>query len=104
MSEYLTMLDKVNMYKVMMCMDSKEQAQICMNQASYIVQKYGLKFNLNIDIKKIMLENPISNEERNTTTENIEENVSDSNEGGNKMPKPKFETDGEVVDPSQFFS
>ena len=103
-SEYLTMLDKVNMYKVMMCMDSKEQAQICMNQASYIVQKYGLKFNLNIDIKKIMLENPISNEERNTTTENIEENVSDSNEGGNKMPKPKFETDGEVVDPSQFFS
>jgi len=103
-SEYLTMLDKVNMYKVMMCMESKEQAQICMNQASYIVQKYGLKFNLNIDIKKIMLENSSKKETETTTIENTEESVSESNSGTSRVPKPKFETDGEVVDPSQFFS
>ena len=105
-SEYLTMLDKVNMYKVMTCMNSKEQAQICMNQASSIVQKYGLKFNLNIDIKKIMLENSSRRETENTTIENPTSSVSESNNStpNNKVPKPKFETDGEVVDPSQFFS
>lgn len=37
-SDYLTMLNKVNMYKILMCTDSKDQAQICMNQASTIVQ------------------------------------------------------------------
>ena len=105
-SEYLTMLDKVNMYKVMMCMNSKDQAQICMNQASAIVQKYGLKFNLNIDIKKFMLENSNRKETEgiNTTVENAGESVSESNKGNSRIPKPKFETDGEVVDPSQFFS
>ncbi len=105
-SEYLTMLDKVNMYKVMMCMNSKDQAQICMNQASAIVQRYGLKFNLNIDIKKFMLENSNRKETEsiNTTVENAGESVSESNKGNSRIPKPKFETDGEVVDPSQFFS
>lgn len=103
-SEYLTMLDKVNMYKVMMCTDSKEQAQICMNQASYIVQKYGLKFNLNIDIKKIMLENSNKKETETTTIENTVQGVSESNNGTSRVSKPKFEDDGEVVDPSQFFA
>ena len=105
-SEYLTMLDKVNMYKVMMCLNSKDQAQICMNQASAIVQKYGLKFNLNIDIKKIMLENSSRRETENTTIENPTSSVAESNNStqNNKVPKPKFESDGEVVDPSQFFS
>lgn len=48
-SEYLTMLHKVNMYKVLMNLNSPDQAQICLNQASYIIQKYGINFNLNID-------------------------------------------------------
>lgn len=48
-SEYLTMLHKVNMYKVLTNLNSPDQAQICLNQASYIIQKYGINFNLNID-------------------------------------------------------
>lgn len=56
-TEFLTMLHKINMYKVLMNMNSQEQAQICLNQAAYITQKYGLNFNLNIDTEKIMLEN-----------------------------------------------
>ena len=105
MSEYLIMLDKVNMYKVMMCMNSKEQAQICMNQASFIVQKYGLNFNLNIDIKKIMLENPIGGAPQKVET-NVQKNVETEPEqnSAKRVAKPKFESDGEVVDPSQFFS
>lgn len=105
MSEYLIMLDKVNMYKVMMCLNSTEQAQICMNQASFIVQKYGLNFNLNIDINKIMLENPIGGK-----SEKVEEKVSENSvenseqKSAKRIAKPKFESDGEVVDPSQFFS
>jgi hypothetical protein len=71
-----------------------------MNQASHLVQKHGINFNLNIDIKKIMLEN--SNREREeeqprlTKTQdaqprNIEENtISDA--------------DGEVVNPNKYFS
>ncbi len=56
-SEYLTMLHKVNMYKVLMCCQEQDKAQICMNQAKFIVEKYGLNYNLNIDIKKLMMEN-----------------------------------------------
>lgn len=50
-SEYLTMLHKVNMYKVLMNLNSPDQAQICLNQASYIIQKYGINFTLNVDNK-----------------------------------------------------
>lgn len=105
MSEYLIMLDKVNMYKVMMCLNSKEQAQICMNQAVSIVQKYGLNFNLNIDINKIMLENPIGGAPEKVET-NVQKNVAPEPEQNStkRVAKPKFESDGEVVDPSQFFS
>lgn len=105
MSEYLIMLDKVNMYKVMMCLNSTEQAQICMNQASFIVQKYGLNFNLNIDINKIMLENPIGGKSEKVE-EKVEENSVENSEqkSAKRIAQPKFESDGEVVDPSQFFS
>lgn len=108
MSEYLIMLDKVNMYKVMMCLNKNDQAQICMNQASAIVQKYGLNFNLNIDIHKLMSENPSSNKqesnEQNVTKE-VSPDKSINEQKAKKTPvaKPKFESDGEVVDPSQFF-
>lgn len=101
-SDYLTMLNKVNMYKILMCTDSKDQAQICMNQASTIVQKYGLNFNLNIDIQKIMMENSVSTAEQNKAQNtvkkqdesiSVEENLSEFSEN-----------DGDVVNPSEFFS
>ena len=102
-SDYLTMLNKVNMYKVLMCTGSNEQAQICMNQAAAIVQKYGLKFNLNIDIQKIMMENSDSvTDEQNKAQElvNISEESVPIEESSSK-----FSTDdGDVVNPSEFFS
>ena len=112
-SNYMTMLNKVNMYKVLMCTNSTEQAQICMNQASVIVQKYNLNFNLNIDIKKILKENanrivePLQHKEQNKTFEqtgsNIlqyqEESVSDQ---GNE--NSVTENDIDIVNPNEFFS
>lgn len=110
-SEYLTMLNKVNMYKVLMCTQAQDKAQICLNQASYIVQKYGLNFNLNIDIKKIMSENqninnraaitqsgaeqPVNNEVRVSEEENT---TVVSSSGGFD------EDDGDVINPEDFFS
>ena len=101
-SEYLTMLNKVNMFKVLMCTNQAEQAQICMNQAAYIVQKYGLNFNLNIDIKKILLENSINNtevstpivQEESVSVQRIEENTQNGFDPN----------DGDVVNPMEFFS
>ncbi|MBE7712183.1 MAG: zinc ribbon domain-containing protein [Cyanobacteria bacterium SIG26] len=49
-SEYLTLLNKVNMFKILKSLNNQEQAQICLNQASFIMQKYGLNVNFNIDI------------------------------------------------------
>ena len=36
---------------------NNEQAQLCMNQAVYIIQKYGLNFNPNVDNSAIMMDN-----------------------------------------------
>lgn len=105
-SEYLTMLNKVNMYKVLMCLKSQDQAQICLNQASYIVQKYGLNFNLNIDIRKILLENsgnnrPVQNVQK---TENASVNKQESvSEQGNTNSTKFDETDSDVINPADFF-
>jgi len=105
LSEYLSMLNKVNMYKVLMCTNKKEQAQLCLNQASAVVQKYGLNFNLNIDIKKILLENSVRNEAEQNNQETApipqEQRVS---EGNNPEENSISETDSDVVDPSEFFS
>ena len=48
-SEYLTMLNKINMYKVLTKLNQQAQAQICLNQASVVMQKYGININTNID-------------------------------------------------------
>ncbi len=103
-SEFLSMLNKVNMYKVLMCMKQNEQAQICLNQASAIVQKYGLNFNLNIDIKKILLENP----NRSGTTNNVSNEIKSSvpiqservSEGNSELKN----NNSDVINPEEFFS
>ena len=56
-SEYLTMLNKVNMSRIYAARSNNEQAQLCMNQAVYIIQKYGLNFNPNVDNSAIMMDN-----------------------------------------------
>ena len=43
-SDYLIMLFKYRMYKVMMHMNEFEKAQICITQARYIANKYGIQF------------------------------------------------------------
>jgi UDP-N-acetylmuramate-alanine ligase len=56
-SDYMTLLNKINMYKLLMCIDDTQRAEICMSQAKYIVEKYGLKYDLDIDIDKFKSEN-----------------------------------------------
>ena len=48
-SEYLLMLFKYNMYKVMMFKKEYEKAEICLNHAKYIVNKYNINFNFDTD-------------------------------------------------------
>lgn len=43
-TEYLTMLFKYNMYKVLMYQKNPEQAGICIEQAKYLAAKYGIIF------------------------------------------------------------
>lgn len=106
-SEYLTMLNKFNMYKVLMCCSEPDKAEICMNQAAYIVEKYGLNFNLNIDIKKLMMENQ-SNSEPVQLSHNRQELPAEQqreSERENIQSQSGFtEADGDVVNPDEFFS
>ena len=100
-SDYLTMLNKINMYKVLKFSNSAEQAQICMDQASHIVQKHGINFNLNIDINEIM--------EENAAREVVDENITtdDNPEIIESEPEPEdsiIQQDADVVDPNEFFS
>ena len=69
-----------------------------MNQASAIVQKYGINFNLNIDIKKILSENAGNNRVANLT-QNISSPVVQ-----NERVSGFDETDGDVINPDDFFS
>jgi hypothetical protein len=95
-SDYMTLLNKINMYKVLMCSQATEQAQICMNQATRIVQKYGINFNLDIDIDKILAENAARGVVNEVITfENPDEDM--NTEEGQTSP------DGDVVNPDEFF-
>ena len=103
-SDYITMLNKVNMYKVLMNMNSSEQAQICLKQAEIIVKKHKLNFDINIDIKKIMSENAdIGNAHRTVISESpIKQEVSEE-----KIQEEREEiqnSDDEFVSPEDFFS
>ena len=82
-SDYLMLLIKFNMYKLMKCLKVEDKAEICLAQAKYIVKKYGLNFNTDVDIDKFLAENnidlsalpvqeatPAPAEEENITEEN----------------------------------
>lgn len=53
-SDFVMMLFKYNMFKVMMFRGDIEKAQICLNQAFYITQKYGLKFEFDVNPEHYM--------------------------------------------------
>lgn len=122
-SEYLIMLDKINMYKVLMCCKEQEKAQICMDQAAYIVKKYGLNVNLNIDIKKLMMENqnaagqisPVQKEKPQEPPLPPQESLSEKNNNSQVNSVPDVGTnsnssegfnnsDSDVINPEDFFS
>ena len=48
-NEYLLMLFKYQMFKVLMYKQQIEQAKICIVQCSYLTQKYGIQFNFDTD-------------------------------------------------------
>lgn len=95
-SDFLTLLNKINMYKVLMCSQATEQAQICMNQATRIVQKYGINFNLDIDIDKILEENAARGVVNDVITFEYPE---DEMSAENSQSSP----DGDVINPEEFF-
>lgn len=47
--EYILMLFKYNMFKVMMFKQQYEKAEICLGHAQYLAQKYGINFNFDIE-------------------------------------------------------
>lgn len=47
-SDYLILLLRYNLFKVMMSVGELEKAQICLNQAYYIAQKYDINFKFDI--------------------------------------------------------
>lgn len=48
-SEYLLMLFKYNMFKILMFKKQPDKAEICIGHAQYIVQKYGVNFIFDTD-------------------------------------------------------
>ena len=46
---YLLLLYKYNMYKVLRFKGQSEQSEICLAQANYIAQKYGINFEFDTD-------------------------------------------------------
>ena len=58
-SDYLMLLIKFSMYKLMKCLKIEDKAGICLAQVKYIVKKYGINFNTEIDIEKFLADNNI---------------------------------------------
>ncbi len=56
-SDYLVLLNRTAMYHVLKIINQDENAKICISQADHIISKYGLNFNLNIDIDELMGKN-----------------------------------------------
>lgn len=48
-NEFILMLFKYNMYKVLMYKGDTENAEICLAQANYILNKYGIQFKFDTD-------------------------------------------------------
>jgi hypothetical protein len=50
-SEYILMLFKYNMFKVLMSKGRVEQAEICLNQAKYVATKYAVEFEFDENVE-----------------------------------------------------
>ncbi len=109
-SDYLTVLNKVNLYKAYMLANDKEKAKICMTQATYIVQKYNLNFNLNIDINKLMKENQVNKNSQPNLNNQAPEFAAAQQSPINEQvltQEPEdtnLSVEDEIVNPEDFFS
>lgn len=56
-SDYMLMLMKYSMFKVMMHMGNYDKAELCINQAKYLKQKYNINFNFIVDAEHYPLYN-----------------------------------------------
>ena len=76
-SDFVILLFKYNMFKIMMYLGHVDKAQICLNQAYYITQKYNIKFDFDVAPEHYMLEGDnsaeevVSAENQNSGTEEI---------------------------------
>ncbi len=79
-SEYLLMLFKYNMYKVMMYRNQLDKAEICIGHAKYIASKYGINFEFDTNPEHYVVEeednadNEISLEDAGILLEGTEDN------------------------------
>ena len=48
-SDFVIMLFKYNMFKIMMYMGNVDKAQVCLNQAYYLKQKHDINFDFDIN-------------------------------------------------------
>ncbi len=90
-NEYLLLLFKYNMYKVLRFRMKDESAQICLAQAQYFTNKYGIAFTFNTDDSYyIPMEDP---DEESLVPHNTEEReqVSIDVTGGEKTLEDKIE-------------
>lgn len=78
-SDYLTLLIKFNMYRVMKCLNMDDKANICLTQAEYIVKKYSLNFDIDTDVEKFLTDNNISTVDNQHSEPTIEKNTEENN-------------------------
>lgn len=77
-SDLLMLLFKYNMFKVLMFTGHVDKAQICLNQAYYITQKYNIKFEFDVNPEHYIVELP--EEEQSEQNELPEENTEEIEE------------------------
>ena len=53
--EYILMLFKYSMFKIMMYKQELENAQVCLGHAQYLAQKYSINFNFDTDASHYVL-------------------------------------------------
>lgn len=86
-SEYLLMLFKYNMYKVMMFKKQYDKADICIGHARYIAEKYGINFKFDTDQNHYIAveDDEVSLEEAGILfDDNISEQIQDSQNSGSE--------------------
>lgn len=77
-SEYLLMLFKYNMYKVMMYKNIPDVADVCIRHAQYISSKYNINYNFDTNPEHYIAEDADEEESTETGAETTEEQAENS--------------------------